>query len=210
VNFARERTALAEVMAFLFSKGWAPGTGGNFSIVVGEGSDRRWVMSPSGIEKGSVAPSDLIVLDRELNVLEGTGKPSAEALLHVYIAESFGARSILHVHSVWNTLLSRRFLKDGHLYLEGYEMLKVVGSIKTHETRIAVPIVPNSQDMPSLVETLKAKLGDEPTVPAFLLAGHGLYTWGDSLAEAKRHVEGFEFLFEVEAREQSWGRHAGG
>jgi methylthioribulose-1-phosphate dehydratase len=30
-----------------------------------------------------------------------------------------------------------------------------------------------------------------------LLSAHGLYTWGTSVAEARRHLEAFEFLFEV-------------
>ncbi len=30
----------------------------------------------------------------------------------------------------------------------------------------------------------------------FLIAGHGLYAWGRDVAEARRHVEGFEFLCE--------------
>jgi methylthioribulose-1-phosphate dehydratase len=34
----------------------------------------------------------------------------------------------------------------------------------------------------------------------FLLAKHGLYTWGRDLAEARRHIEIHEFLFEVVAR----------
>jgi methylthioribulose-1-phosphate dehydratase len=33
-----------------------------------------------------------------------------------------------------------------------------------------------------------------------LLRGHGLYTWGSDLAEAKRHVEILEFLLEVVGR----------
>ena len=33
-----------------------------------------------------------------------------------------------------------------------------------------------------------------------LLSRHGLYTWGQSVAEARRHLEALEFLFEVEVR----------
>jgi methylthioribulose-1-phosphate dehydratase len=37
----------------------------------------------------------------------------------------------------------------------------------------------------------------------FLISGHGLYTWGQSIAEAERHVEILEFLFEVVGRSAS-------
>ena len=39
-----------------------------------------------------------------------------------------------------------------------------------------------------------------PPCHGFLLSGHGLYTWGRDLAEARRHIEIFEFLFECVAR----------
>ena len=38
------------------------------------------------------------------------------------------------------------------------------------------------------------------TPEGFLLRGHGLYTWGDDLAQARRHVEILEFLLETSGR----------
>jgi methylthioribulose-1-phosphate dehydratase len=43
-------------------------------------------------------------------------------------------------------------------------------------------------------------LAEHPGSHAFLLRGHGLYTWGRDLPEAKRHVEILEFLMEVIGR----------
>jgi methylthioribulose-1-phosphate dehydratase len=39
-----------------------------------------------------------------------------------------------------------------------------------------------------------------PHAHGVLLSRHGLYTWGQSVAEARRHLEALEFLFEVEER----------
>jgi methylthioribulose-1-phosphate dehydratase len=47
-----------------------------------------------------------------------------------------------------------------------------------------------------------------PPGHGFLLSRHGLYTWGRDLAEARRHVEIFEFLFECVARNRSLGAGA--
>jgi methylthioribulose-1-phosphate dehydratase len=50
-------------------------------------------------------------------------------------------------------------------------------------------------------------LDRSPQAHAFLLRRHGLYTWGESLADAERHVEILEFLFETIGRTQggpSW------
>jgi methylthioribulose-1-phosphate dehydratase len=128
------------------------------------------------------------------------GRASAEAALHSRIVESTGAASVLHVHSVANTLLSEHFAAEGGFTLAGYEMLKGLQGIATHEASVFVPILANSQDIPRLATEVAALLAEHPGLHGFLLAGHGLYTWGSSLAEAKRHVEIFEFLFECVAR----------
>jgi methylthioribulose-1-phosphate dehydratase len=43
-----------------------------------------------------------------------------------------------------------------------------------------------------------------PAIHGFLLRGHGLYTWGDDLAQARRHVEILEFLLETTGRMHSF------
>ncbi|MBL8994546.1 MAG: class II aldolase/adducin family protein, partial [Spirochaetia bacterium] len=37
----------------------------------------------------------------------------------------------------------------------------------------------------------------KPPFFGLYLVGHGLYTWGENTAEAKRHMEVWEYLFEV-------------
>jgi methylthioribulose-1-phosphate dehydratase len=115
--------------------------------------------------------------------------------------------AVLHTHSVWSTLLSRADLARGSLRIEGYEMLKGLEGIGTHDTSVEVPIFANSQDMIELSGRIrerftKADWSDprRPPLHGFLLSGHGLYTWGRDLAEARRHIEIHEFLFEVVAR----------
>jgi len=63
-----------------------------------------------------------------------------------------------------------------------------------------VPIVENSQDIPTMAREVEAMLAERPDAHAFLIRRHGLYTWGSDLSEAVRHVEILEFLFEVMGR----------
>jgi methylthioribulose-1-phosphate dehydratase len=115
---------------------------------------------------------------------------------------------------VRGTVLSELFLADGALPLDGYEMLKGLAGITTHETAIRVPIFANTQDIPALaaqVEThlraaLAAATPAAPVPPGFLIAGHGLYAWGENLAAARRHIEVFEFLFEVFTQKRDLSR----
>ena len=161
----------------------------------------RLLMTPSGFDKGSVEESDLLEVDENAIVLLGSHKASAEALIHVAIAQETTAQVILHTHSVANTLLS--FLSED-LEIAGYEMLKALEGNTTHETTEVVPIFNNSQEMVSFSVKVKSMLEERPEVHGFLMRGHGLYTWGDSLFAAKRHLEALEFMFEVEARRRGF------
>jgi methylthioribulose-1-phosphate dehydratase len=76
-------------------------------------------------------------------------------------------------------------------------MLKGLSGISTHQHEEALPIIENSQEMNSLSKAVEQKLVDYPDAHGFILRRHGMYTWGSDIAEAKRHVEILEFLFEV-------------
>ena len=136
-------------------------------------------------------------------------RPSAETLLHVEIARRRSAGAVLHTHSVWSTMLSDTWASgpEAHVTIEGYEMLKGLDGVMSHEHRELVPIVENDQNMSRLAARIGETLERYPNAHAFLLRRHGLYTWGDTLFDAERHVEILEFLFETIGRTQgglSW------
>jgi methylthioribulose-1-phosphate dehydratase len=110
------------------------------------------------------------------------------------------AGAILHVHTIWNTLLSGRFASQGYVPIEGYEILKGLAGVMTHAHLERVPILENSQDYAELSQNLAEALDRNPQAHGVLLSRHGLYTWGQSVAEARRHLEALEFLFEAEGR----------
>ena len=195
-----ERNALCRAVAELAAQGWCQGTGGNFSVTL-DREPLRLLITRSGVHKRHLTPEDLMILGADGRPAEGeTAKPSAEALLHTRIVEATGAGSVLHVHSVANTLLGEHFADRGGFVLRGYEMLKGLEGVATHEAAVFVPVLHNSQDMPALAEEVGRLFTERPGVHGFLLAGHGLYTWGAGLEQARRHVEIFEFLFECAAR----------
>ena len=109
---------------------------------------------------------------------------------------------MLHTHSIWSTLLSERHGDAGGVVIEGYEMLKGLEGVRTHEHREWLPIVENDQDMAAAVRrrTRRARRSIRPRT-ASCCAGHGLYTWGADLPQAVRHVEILEFLMEIDRDE---------
>jgi methylthioribulose-1-phosphate dehydratase len=198
------RESLCRAVGELGAQGWCQGTGGNFSLTVSQ-DPLRLLITRSGVDKRRLQGTDLMLIGPAGEAAPGeAGRPSAEAALHSRIVEATGAASVLHVHSVANTLLSEHFAGDGGFTLCGYEMLKGLRGIATHEASVFVPILANSQDIPRLSDGVAGLLAAHSDLWGFLLAGHGLYAWGSSLEEAKRHVEIFEFLFECAARRTSF------
>lgn len=178
-------------------RGWVPATAGNFSFR----DQERIFITASGLDKGAITPEDLLEIDADCQVLAGGGKPSAETSLHgVIYRDRPGTGAIFHVHTIWNTLLSNRFASEGAVALEGYELLKALTGVATHVHRELVPVLENSQEYVGLSLELAAALRNYPDAHGVLLRRHGLYTWGESVAGARRHLEALEFLFEVESR----------
>ena len=203
-RFAEIASGLAAVARGFHARGWLLGTSGNLSAVV-QREPLRLAMSPSGVDKGELKPEQLLSIDEDARVVSGySGKPSDETLLHLRIVKERGAGAVLHTHSVWNTILSDLHTAEGGVAIEGYEMLKGLQGVRTHEHSEWLPIVENSQDMQALAETIAQTLNKHKAAHGFLVRRHGLYTWGETLAQAKRHIEIFEFLLETMGRTKAF------
>jgi methylthioribulose-1-phosphate dehydratase len=191
---------LAAAGKAFYKRGWVLGTSGNFSMLLAR-KPMRLCITASGNEKGNLEETNFLELDDDAEILQGFGKPSAETMLHLTIYRLIPkARSILHTHSVWGTILSDVCFQDGGIEIEGYEMLKGLSGVKTHSHREIVPIIENSQDYIALSHVIDTVIKENKGIHGIYLRRHGLYTWGETVAEAKRHVEIFEFLFEVLGR----------
>ena len=199
-RFSEIASGLVAAAGGFHSRGWVLGTSGNFSAVV-DREPLRLAMTPSGVDKGALLPEQILMIDEQLQVVsKHNARPSDESPLHIRIVKERGAGAVLHTHSIWSTMLSDLRAADGGLAIEGYEMLKGLEHVKTHEHREWLPILENSQDMMALAERVGDVLRRHEKAHGFLLQRHGLYTWGDDLAQATRHVEVLEFLLEAVGR----------
>jgi methylthioribulose-1-phosphate dehydratase len=184
----------------IYRRGWILGTSGHFSTLISR-NPLRICVTASDIDKSALDETNFLEIDDDAEILQGFGKPSAELLLHLGIYRHIPrARSILHTHSVWGMIVSDHYYADGAIEVEGYELLKGLSGVTTHEHKERVPVIDNSQDHLALSHVLENVLLDNPGIHGIFLRRHGLYTWGGSVADARRHVEIFEFLFEVLGR----------
>ncbi|HEX6044754.1 MAG TPA: methylthioribulose 1-phosphate dehydratase [Pyrinomonadaceae bacterium] len=210
-------TDLALIAKRFYARGWLLGTSGNLSAVVRR-EPLELAITASGVDKGQLIPKQVLMIDENAHVIkeqpagESPGflrsgdkstavyKPSDESLIHIRIVKERGAGAVLHTHSVWNTILSEVHALERGIQMEGYEMLKGLDGVRTHEHAEWLPIIENSQDIPALADTISNVLERNPQAHGFLIKRHGLYSWGNDLAQAKRHIEILEFLLETIGR----------
>ena len=194
-EFKQRAAELIEAGRFIHARGWVPATSGNFSARL---SDGRIAITVSGRHKGDLRQDDIMLVDEAGHSLDGR-RPSAETLLHTTLYRRFPqAGAVLHPHSPSATLLSKWFA--GEVVLEDYELLKALEGIDTHTTRVVVPIFGNDQNIPRLALQVDEYMESHKDIFAYIIAGHGFYTWGSTVTDALRHVEALEFLFDLETR----------
>jgi methylthioribulose-1-phosphate dehydratase len=187
------------------TRGWVLGTSGNFSVVVGR-KPLILAITASSVSKGTLRRSDVLLIGADGAPTGRTvgQRPSAETFLHVAVVQARGAGAVLHTHSVWSTMLSERHGGEAGIELTGFEMLKGLEGVRTHQHTEWLPILENDQDIRALAGRVTTLLDKSPQLHGFLLRGHGLYTWGADLAQARRHVEILEFLLETTGRMRQW------
>ena len=193
---------LSSVGYQLWNRGWSLGTSSNYSVVLNR-DPMRILITASGKDKGHLGPNDFVIVDANGKATSpDQPKSSAETLLHCTAAAHCGAGAVLHTHSIWSTLLSQHFFALGGIRIEGFEMLKGLEGITTHESSCWLPIFDNTQDIPTLQKQIVEYLKEHPDEKCwgYLIRRHGLYTWGKDLAEATRHIEVIEFLLECLGR----------
>ncbi|RRN57304.1 methylthioribulose 1-phosphate dehydratase [Pseudoxanthomonas sp. SGNA-20] len=192
----RERAqSLISNVRELAQLGWTPATSSNFSERLDQA---HAAITVSGRDKGRLAEDDIMVVDLEGRAVGRQLRPSAETLLHTRLYRRFPeVGCVLHTHSLTQTVASRLYARQGRIRLEGYELLKAFEGNSTHETAIEVPVFANTQDMTVLAAQVDEVLDRQP-LWGYLIDGHGLYAWGRTMADARRHLEAFEFLLGCE------------
>lgn len=188
--------SLAAEAARFAGYGWMRGTAGNLSQVVSR-DPLILAVTASGLDKGELTQADVVLVDADGKGIDAADprKPSAESGLHAHIAARTGATAIFHVHALDPVIAGDRW-PDG-VELRDLEMLKGMGH-PAHDVTVTIPVIQNDQDMAVEAERFDAvyvpATPGVPEVPVLIVAGHGMYAWGDSVQAARHHLEIAEWL----------------
>lgn len=179
----------------LSALGWTPATSSNFSMRM---DDQHAAVTVSGRDKGKLVADDIMVVDFDGHAVGSDKRPSAETMLHTQLYRRLpDVGCVLHTHSLAQTLASKLYSGAGHIRFEEYELIKAFRGQETHETIMDVPVLANNQHIPTLAAQVDVLL-DKGPMWGYLIEGHGMYAWGRDIAEARRHLEAFEFLLNCE------------
>jgi methylthioribulose-1-phosphate dehydratase len=177
----------------LYRLGMVPATSGNFSMRMGDGDI---AITVSGAHKGKLSEQDIMRINLDGEPLDGN-TPSAETLLHTQIYKSMpDVNAVLHPHMMSAILIAQR--AQEHIRLEDYELLKALDGIKTHAAKVMIPVFKNDQNIPRLADKVQSSLDNLQPFYAYIIEGHGLYTWGKGMDDALRHVEALDYLFQCQ------------
>jgi methylthioribulose-1-phosphate dehydratase len=188
--------SIAHTARELAALGWTPATSSNFSMRV---DAEHAAITVSGRHKGRLDRNDIMLVDLDGHAVGTEARPSAETALHTQIYRRRPeVRAVLHTHSRTQSVASRLFAGDGVIRLRGWELQKAITGYQTHESTLEIPVFPNTQHMPELVAQVDEWLDAGKPLHAYLIDGHGIYTWGRDMAEAQRHLEALEFLLGCE------------
>lgn len=186
--------SLVQVGSDLYHRGWSPATSSNYSLRV---DSNHCAITVSGKHKGALTADDIMLVD-----LDGRPcmdkKPSAETALHVWLYRRYPqVGAVLHTHSQNATVLTR--LKAGdRIHLQGYELQKAFAGTGSHEGEMVLPVFENTQDIAALAAEVDAWLAEHANPWAYLIRGHGMYAWGETLDDCMRHLEALEYLLACE------------
>ena len=192
--YLEEKKELVEYGKKMSAEGLSSGTSGNLSIYLKE--EGVVLITPSGIGYFDTTPEDIVVMDLEGNIIEGTRKPSSEWHLHtLFYKNKPEARAVVHTHSKFCTTLAtlRMPIKAVHY---------VIADAGTND----VPCAPYRRY--GTEELAKVAVESAKESNAVLLANHGIVVCGKNLKSAYGLAKGMEYVAEIQVTAMSVGEPA--
>ncbi|WP_163536124.1 class II aldolase/adducin family protein [Gracilibacillus sp. YIM 98692] len=182
--YAEERKDLCEVTRMMFDRFITNAAGGNISVRINE---EHYIMTPTLMSQAKfcrLKPEEIIVINRDGEVLEGNGKVTREFNMHIAAYDARpDAGAVLHAHPKESMVFASLGLELPHLT----EASRKLGEIKT------LPFAPatSSELAATVSEYLKSR---QDTLPvATLLREHGILVVDKTLRKGYDILERIEY-----------------
>ncbi len=156
-------------------------------------------IKPSGVSYEELKPDDIVIVDREGKVIEGTLTPSSDTPAHLEIYKSFDEISaVVHTHSEYATIFAqakREIPCLGTTHADYFH-----GPVPV--TRMVTPKETEEDYEKNTGRVIIERFSDlsPHEMPAVLVAGHGPFTWGRNPDEAVKNSVALEKVAKM-----AWG-----
>lgn len=144
-------------------------------------------IKPSGVPYDQMTADDIVIVNLEGEIVEGTLRPSSDLATHLILYRAFpDIGGVVHTHS-----------RHATIWAQAGREIPCFGT--THADYFYGPVPVTEQLSATEIEQayeantghaiVKRFLGIDPlTIPAVLVSGHAPFTWGRSIAEAAHHA----------------------
>lgn len=173
------RHAIIQTGISLHASGLNVGTSGNLSVRIGD----KVIVTPSGLDYESITPSDLVVVDMDGNMVDGTRRPSSEVPLHLTTYRCSDAQAIIHTHSKYAVAVGT--ITD-ELPAIHYTINILGGPVRV----VPFEVFGSRELADAAADAFVDRQG-------ILLRNHGAVTYGSDLAQALDRTIKLEWLAEV-------------
>jgi L-fuculose-phosphate aldolase len=179
---AAARREIVRVCRRMYDRGVIAGTDGNVSVRL---TEERILITPSGVHKGDLEEEQLVITDREGQIVRGDRRPSSEILMHLlcYRLRS-DVHAVVHAHPVHAVALAVAGVSLANCILP--ESCLSLGFILT-----APYTTPGTEEVPRALRELVTR------ADAVLLDRHGSLTMGPTLAVAYNRLESVEHTAKI-------------
>ena len=166
-------------------------TFGNVSVLDREAG--VFAIKPSGVTYDALTPADMVLLDLDGNVVEGTLRPSSDTPTHRRLFQAFpGIRAVVHTHS-----------RCAVSFAQAGREIPLLGTTHADYFHGAVPVtralttaeIAGDYEWETgnvIVETFDGQ--DPESVPAVLVRNHGPFAWGNSGPKAVENAQALEIV----------------
>lgn len=97
--YLEERQKLCTIVKSQFDRWLTNAAGGNVTVKVNE---EHWIMTPTLMSQNKLCdlvPNNILVVDRDMNILEGDGKLTRETNMHMALYETDSRiKAVIHAH----------------------------------------------------------------------------------------------------------------
>jgi L-ribulose-5-phosphate 4-epimerase len=167
-----------------------------------------FAIKPSGVAYECLTVADMVVVDLDAKVVEGTLRPSSDTKTHAALYRAFpGIGGIVHTHSTHATAWAQACMPIPLYGTTHADHLAEDVPCTALMTAEAVRGDYEAETGTQIIDCFRTR--DPRQIPMVLVAGHGPFTWGKTADAAVYHAVVLEELAKMAFITRTLDRHAG-